>query len=151
MYGNGANAYKQANVTTADTGRLILMCYEGAIGNLKIAKQKYASREYEAKGKAIQKVQDILDVLMQSLDFEKGGAIAGNLDALYNYMSRRLLEADVNKNEKALDEIIYLFEELESAWKEIFSASKYDHSTDPRLAQNTVEEKPGTACIAGAY
>jgi len=152
MYRNGAKAYKQTNVTTADPKRLVLMCYEGAISNMKIAKEKYASKEYEAKGKAIQKVQDILEALMQSLDFEKGGTIAVNLDALYNYMSRRLLECDIDKNEKAMDEVIYLLEELYSAWKEIFSPSGHDrHSRDSRLIQDTEVGEVGPVRIAGAY
>ena len=124
MYGNGIDAYRQANVMTADPKRLVLMCYEGAISNLKIARGKYASDEYEAKGKAVQKAQDILTLLMQSLDFERGGNIAGSLEALYNYMLRRLLEGDVKKDTIIIDEVIYLLEELESAWKEIFRISE---------------------------
>ena len=124
MYGNGIDTYRQTNVTTADPKRLVLMCYEGAISNLKIARKKYASNEYEAKGKALQKAQEILTLLMQSLNFEKGDKIAVSLEALYNYMLRRLLKGDVMGDTRTLDEVIYILEELESAWKEIFRTSE---------------------------
>lgn len=148
--GNGANAYKQTSVTTADPKRLILMCYEGAITNLKTVKEKYVSGQYEAKGKALQKVYNILDVLMQSLDFKRGGKIAKNLDALYNYMSRRLLEADLKKDITAVDEVIHLLEELKSAWEEISSVSKQDQPRDSHHILQT-DKKGETIGISGAY
>jgi len=119
MYGNGINAYKQTSVVTADPGRLVLMCYEGAIGSLKIAREKYISKEYEAKAEAVQKAQTIISELMQALDFKKGGEVAGNLEALYNYMLRRITEGDIKGDMKVFDEVILMLGELESAWKEI--------------------------------
>ena len=119
MYGNGIDAYKQTNVITADPKRLILMCYEGAISSLKTARERYVSKEYEAKAKDLQKAQSIIGELAQSLDFEKGGEVARNLNSLYNYMLRRITEGDVKRDVKAFDEIILMLEELESAWKEI--------------------------------
>ncbi len=74
------------------------MCYEGAIDSLKLAKQKINEKDYEEKAKAIIKAQDIIDELLCSLDLEKGGAIAKNLSSLYNYMLRRILYGDVNKD-----------------------------------------------------
>ncbi len=119
MYRNGISAYKQTKVETADPKTLVIMCYEGMIANLKIAKEKYCFKNYELKAKAIQKVQDILALLMQSLDFERGGEIAVSLESLYGYMSRRLIEGDLQKDLSVFDEIIGMLEELESAWKEI--------------------------------
>ncbi|MBW1739572.1 MAG: flagellar protein FliS [Deltaproteobacteria bacterium] len=49
MYGNGFDAYRRTDVVTADPKKLVIMCYEGAISNLKIAKEKYLSSEYEAQ------------------------------------------------------------------------------------------------------
>ncbi|MCJ7618399.1 MAG: flagellar export chaperone FliS [Desulfobacterales bacterium] len=144
MHGNGIDAYRKTNVTTADPKRLVLMCYEGAISNLKIAREKYASKEYEAKAKAVQKAQDIITLLMQSLDFEGGGKIAVSLEALYNYMLRRLIDGDVKKDTKIIDEVIYLLEELESAWKEIFRTSE-----NSSFISDTGQEKQ--ARVAGDY
>jgi flagellar protein FliS len=136
MNGNGIDAYRQTNVTTADPGRLVLMCYEGAIGSLKTARENYISGEYEAKAETVQKAQNIISELALALDFEKGGEMARNLDSLYNYMLRRIIEGDVKGDVKAFDEVILILGQLESAWKEIFHASE-----GPRFIHDTGQEK----------
>ena len=120
MYSNGFQSYRKTNVITADPKRLVLMCYEGAIENLKIAKNRYVENDYEEKYAVVKKTQDIIDELLCSLDFEKGGSIARNLESLYNYMSRRILHADLNKDVGAIDEVIGMLSELKSAWEEVF-------------------------------
>lgn len=120
MYKNGVQNYRRTDVTTADPKRLVLMCYEGAIENLKTGKQSIIEKDYEGKCKALDKVRDIIEELLHSLEFEKGGIIAKNLDSLYNYMLRRLLDADLEKDMKAIDEVIGMLSELKSAWEEIF-------------------------------
>ena len=96
------------------------MCYEGAIENLKIAKMRYVEKDYEGKCNAIQKVQDIVDELLCSLDFEKGGLIAKNLESLYIYITTRIMHADVNSDINAIDEVIGILDELKSAWEKAF-------------------------------
>jgi flagellar protein FliS len=142
MYGNGSgiDMYKRTNVTTADPLSLVLMCYDGAIRNLKIARERHVSQDYEAKAKAVQKVQDALSLLIQSLDFEKGGEIASRLNSLYTYMARRIVEGDLQRDVKAFDEVISMLEELESGWKEIDSARQ-----DPSCHRDE------RTSIAGAY
>ena len=120
MYNNGVQDYRRTNVMTADPKKLVLMCYEGAIDNLNIVKQKILEKDYEGKGMAIIKAQDIINELMCSLDFEKGGNIAKGLDLLYNYMLRRIIHGDVNRDVKAIDEVIGILAELKSAWEEAF-------------------------------
>jgi flagellar protein FliS len=124
MYRKGLDTYRQTDILTADPKRLVMMCYQGAIDNLKTAKRRFEDREYEAKAKAIQKAQDFIDELRHSLDFEKGGEIANNLESLYNYMTRRLLHADVNGEIETFEEVIGMLEELKGAWDEIFFANK---------------------------
>ena len=121
MYCNGIQSYRKTNVITSDPGRLVIMCYEGAIESLKLAKQKIKEKDYEKKEKAITKAQNIIDELLCSLDIEKGGTIARNLSSLYNYMLRKILHADVNRDERAIDEVIGLLNELLSAWQEVVS------------------------------
>ena len=129
MYNNGIQSYRRTNVITADPKRLVLMCYEGAIDSLKIGKHKLIEEDYEEKGSALAKAEDIINELLCSLDFEKGGAIARNLDSLYNYMLRRILHADVKKDISAIDEVIGMLNELKSAWEEIFC--KQDRGPKP--------------------
>jgi flagellar protein FliS len=121
MYRNSIRAYCKTNVITADPGKLVVMCYEGAIEQLKIAKIRFEGKEYEAKFKAITKAADFIDELLYSLDFEKGGSIARNLEALYNYMTHRILQADVKRDIEGIDEVIGILTDLLSAWKEMIA------------------------------
>ncbi|MBN2515991.1 MAG: flagellar export chaperone FliS [Deltaproteobacteria bacterium] len=149
---NGLNAYKQTNVTTADPRKLILMCYEGAIRHLKIAREKYSAGEFEAKGKAVQKTYDILAVLMQSLDFEKGKTIATGLNSLYSYMMRRVMDGDLQKNMEAFDEVIGMLEDLEAAWREITVTPPNNTIRDSRPFGLIDDKKmEASKTIGGAY
>lgn len=129
MYCNGVQSYRKTNITTSDPVRLVIMCYEGAIDSLKLAKEKIKEKDYVKKAKAIIKAQDIIRELICSLDFEKGGEIANNLESLYNYMLRRILQGDLNKDVRPIDEVIGMFTELLSAWQEV--ASKPDSEIQP--------------------
>lgn len=121
MYRNSIRAYCKTTVITADPGKLVIMCYEGAIEQLKIAKIKYQGKDYEAKFKALTKATNLIDELLYSLDFEKGGSIARNLESLYNYMTHRILQADVNRDIDGIDEVIGILTDLLSVWKEIIA------------------------------
>ena len=138
MYCNGIQSYRKTNITTSDPVKLIIMCYEGAIDNLKLAKEKIKEKDYEKKAKSIIKAQDIIEELMCSLDFEKGGDIAMSLESLYNYMLRRILQGDLNKDVRPIDEVIGMFTELLSAWKEV--ASRPESQIQP-VEENLYHEK----------
>jgi len=125
MYESRMNAYHQTNVLTADPKRLVIMCYEGAISNLRIAVEKYSAAQYEAKGKAITNAHDIISELMAALDYDKGGEIAKRLAAIYKYMLRAIIEADVRKDIGIIKDVITMLEELKSSWKEIFYGRKH--------------------------
>ena len=121
MYNNGVQSYRKTNVMTADPKKLVLLCYEGAIDNLKIGKNMIIERDYEGKCRAFTRAQDIIGELLSSLNFEKGGSIANGLDSLYNYMLRRIIHADLENDLPAIDEVIRLLTELKAAWENIFS------------------------------
>lgn len=126
MYGKGIGAYQQTSIMTADPLKLVIMCYEGAISHLKVAREAYEEKDFETKAKSLQRVLDIIHELSSALDFEKGGAVAANLSALYAYMTRRILEGDLKRDMKAFDEVAGMLEELHAAWKEIFYGPKKD-------------------------
>ncbi|HOU78784.1 MAG TPA: flagellar export chaperone FliS [Syntrophales bacterium] len=119
MYQNVAYTYREANVLTANPLKLVIMCYDGAINSLKIAREAYLKKDYETKAKALQKTLDIIHELDASLDMEKGGDISKNLRGLYLFMNQALIEADLKRDLKVFDRIIGLLEELLSAWAAI--------------------------------
>jgi len=115
---NGYQAYKKVQVQTADQGQLILMCYDGAINFLKQALIAIQSGDHAARTNLLTKAQNILWELTNSLNYE-AGEIAYNLDALYNYMIRRLVDADFNSNPEAVKEVIGHLSEIKSSWEAI--------------------------------
>jgi flagellar protein FliS len=146
MYGKGIGAYQRIDVMTSEPKRLVLMCYDAAIRNLKIAKEKHLSGEYEAKGRAVQKTQDIIGELSCSLDFEKGGQIARNLQAIYNYMTRRLLLADSKRDLRGFDEVAGMLEKLKTTWEVICDRGKRDGDPGARLADPSSRQDISMAC-----
>ena len=78
------------------------------------------------------KVQDIINELRCSLDFEKGGAIAKNFDALYRYILSRLTHADIRKDMKAVDEVIWIVGQLKLAWEQAFYKGGTFLQVEPR-------------------
>lgn len=120
MIGGGFRAYQKTEVVTADPKKLVILCYEGAISSLKLAKAKLYTQEYEAKGKAVQNALDILNELRGALNFEKGGEIARNLDSLYAYWTQYIIKAGLNRNPRAMDPVISMLEEIKSALEEAY-------------------------------
>ena len=141
MYNNGIQMYRKTNVVTADPKRLVLMCYEGAIDCLKIGKQKLAEKDYEEKGKNMAKARDIIAELKASLNFEQGGTIAANLDSLYNYMLKRITEADLENDTQAFEDVIGMLGELKSAWEEIFYEQKVAIGSEVAAPQDSGDEE----------
>lgn len=121
MVGGGYNAYRETHVTTADPKRLVIMCYEEAIRSLNLAAEMYSAKKYMAKGEAVQKGVDIINELRGSLDFEKGGLIAKNLDALYAFMMNHILRGDIKRNVKAFSQVASMLEELKYAFEKAFN------------------------------
>ena len=151
MYRNVANTYQQANVFTANPLKLVLMCYEGAIGSLKLARDSYVAKDYEAKGRSLQKAVDIIDELNATLDMEKGSEIAMNLRSLYTYMTRVLVEADLKQDLRVFGEVIHMLEELESAWKQIAVPAERPDDIRPQPAGMPIDRSSRPALLARAW
>jgi flagellar secretion chaperone FliS len=117
MYQSVVNSYQQAQYFTTHPLKLVLMCYEGAIGSLKLARDSYVAGRFEEKANDLRKCIDIIHELNASLDLEKGGECAANLRSLYAYVTQALMEADLKRDIKTMDRVIAMLEELESAWK----------------------------------
>ncbi len=121
---SGISAYQKvgvnAAVEVADPHTLILLLFSGAqaaIGNARAAMQM---GQIADKGAAISKAIDIIsNGLKVSLDHQQGGEIAARLDALYDYMVIRLLHANLKNDQKTLEEVSGLLEEIHSAWRDI--------------------------------
>ena len=109
----------QSGASYATPHRLITMLLEGALEKISSAKGFMQRQETANKGNYISWAISIVEGLRMSLDTAKGGEIAENLDNLYDYMERRLVEANAKNDEKILDEISELLTTIKSAWVKI--------------------------------
>lgn len=109
-----------AAVETSDPHRLVLMLFDGAISAVSLARIHMNSGDIAQKGMAISKAINLVtNGLQASLDKEAGGELAERLAALYEYMTQRLLFANLKNNVAALDEVAELLTSLREAWAEI--------------------------------
>jgi len=130
MFGSpqrGVNAYAkvglETGVASASPHKLITMLYDGAIVAILNGMTQMKAGNIEEKGKALSKAIQILDNgLRASLDREAGGEIARNLDALYEYMSSRLLTANLQNDPAILQEVHGLLVDLRDTWQQIGDA-----------------------------
>ncbi|EKS69299.1 flagellar protein FliS [Burkholderia sp. SJ98] len=107
----------QTGVIGASPHRLIVMLYQGARQAIAQARMHLQQNNVGARGAAIGKAISIIESgLQQALNKDAGGEIAQRLDALYTYMTRRLLEANIKQNESMLVEVDGLLATLEEAW-----------------------------------
>jgi flagellar protein FliS len=126
---NAVSAYQKIGVETdvesADPYKLILMLFEGAQEALAKAKVHMHHNEIAEKGQMISKAIMIIDHgLKASLDMNVGGDLAIKLQALYDYMTHRLLIANIQNNLEIVNEVTSLLCELYEAWKSIGESNK---------------------------
>lgn len=120
-FSNAAKAYSKVGLETAvgsaDPLGLVLMLYDGAILAVNKAMAGLRERNLQVKGESISKaIQIIEEGLRASLDRKAGGAIAAQLDSLYEYMCQRLLLSSVGNDPVAMSEIVRLLSDLRDAW-----------------------------------
>jgi flagellar secretion chaperone FliS len=122
------NAYLEQSIQTASPARLVLALYDGAIGAVERAAEALApsgahtalhleaASSNEIAHRQLVKAQNILTELRYSLDHDRGGAIAANLDALYSWCLARLLDANVAKDPSGLPPVQKVLGDLRDAW-----------------------------------
>ena len=125
-YENYQNAYKKASVNTLDQTKLIIMLYDGAIKNASFAVEHMKSGQIEKVHDCLIKTKNIVTELMATLNMDRGGDIANNLQSLYSYMFSQLIEANMNKKTEPVVVVIELLKELRAAWTQINSKKKND-------------------------
>jgi len=116
--GYGQNAVA-SELDYASPYRIIQMLMEGVLAKIAAAKGCLVRQDVAEKGRQIVWAIDIINGLRESLDMEKGGEISQNLDALYEYMLQKLLEANSKNDIALLDEVSRLMKEIKDGWDNI--------------------------------
>ena len=122
MQSNPYNKMKENAVLTAPKEELTLMLYDGGIKFLNKAIMAAEKKDVTNAHAAILRVQDIVREFQITLDHKY--PIAQELDALYDYMHRRLVEANLRKDIDILNEILGMFREFRDTWKEAMKLAK---------------------------
>ncbi|HEI8866068.1 flagellar export chaperone FliS [Serratia sp. AKBS12] len=121
---SGTQAYAQVSlesgVMSASPHQLIVMLFDGAQSALSRARILMDQGDIAGKGQAISKAINIIDNgLKNSLDHQRGGEVADNLAALYDYMKRRLLQANLHNDPQLIEEVVKLLDNIADAWRQI--------------------------------
>ena len=123
MQRNYAQQYRQSQlegaVMDADPHKLVALLLSGACERIRLAEACMERGDHARKGKAIGEACSIVAHLGGSLDHEAGGEIATNLASLYDYVVRRLTEANLHNDPNALRESLELLGEIDAAWTAI--------------------------------
>jgi len=123
MYKNSAKEYSQVSLQTeimeADPHKLIQLLLEGALTRLAITKNLIEAGDAVGKNEKIGNVVDIICSLQETLDHERGGEIASNLERLYDYMTRRLWDANRLNDVDIINEVMSLLLEVKAGWEGI--------------------------------
>ncbi|ELW1648849.1 flagellar export chaperone FliS [Enterobacter oligotrophicus] len=136
MYGaKGTQAYAkievESAVMSASQQQLVIMLFDGALSALVRARLFLQDGNIPAKGQALSKAINIIENgLKIGLVEENGDELTQNLIALYAYMVRRLLHANVNNDASAIEEVETLLRNIADGWKEVAGT--------PQLIQDAV-------------
>jgi flagellar secretion chaperone FliS len=117
-------AYKETQITTTDSGTVLLLLYQGAIDALNRAAAFMAAGNMADKGKQILKANDIINQFIASLDFHVGGELAYNLEELYRFMLQQIFIANANNDPKPLTTVVSLLSTLKSGWDEAIASQR---------------------------
>lgn len=116
----------QGRIDDATPHRLIQLMMERALSKIGLAKAHMKDGRVQDKGNNITDAISIINGLQASLNHSADNRMSENFDALYAYMMRRLLEANLKNETAILDEVTGLLGELKEAWDAI--ANDVDHA-----------------------
>ncbi|SCG81954.1 Flagellar protein fliS [Proteiniborus sp. DW1] len=114
--------YRQNSITTASPEELTLMLYNGAIKFINLGKVYIEKKEIEQANSAIKRAQDIIHELNNTLDMSY--EISNNLRSIYTFILEKLIDANIKKDVKCLDEALPLIEEIRDTWKEAMKEAR---------------------------
>ncbi len=119
---NGYNQYREQSVLTAGPGELVLMLYDGCLKQIRLARLAINENMAPERNNALQKAQEIVSELINTLDFDY--ELSDSLYALYDYFLNELITANVENSTNRLDSIESLLVELRDTWEQMVKQQK---------------------------
>lgn len=115
----GVNPYLKTQVQSRTPLELVVMLYDGAIRFVRNAQDAIVCKDIARRAESISRAMAIVSELQSTLDMDKGGAIARELDRLYTYVRDRMLDASCRQDARPLDDALKVLLTLRDAWSEI--------------------------------
>ena len=137
------NAYREVAVQTARQIKLVIMLYEGAIRFLRESVSAIQSKDLDRKRQTIDRAVAIVQHLQETLDVDRGGQVAADLNRLYTYISSRILDGSGKLDIASLEEAIKLLSTLLAGWEQ--AAEK---EQERPVSANLVVQRTGTGGFA---
>ena len=122
MVNNAANAYKNSKIMTASPAELTLMLYDGAVKFCNVALISLERNDYEKVSENLIKAQKIIMEFRSTLDFKY--PVAKDFDVVYEYIYRRLVDANMKKDAEIIEEALKHIKEMRETWKEVMRINK---------------------------
>lgn len=119
---NPYEAYQKNSVTTASPGELTLLLYNGCLKFIKQARLAITEGNISERNKNLQKAQSIISELLITLNMDI--EVSKNMAAMYEYVNRRMREANLKNDEKILDEVVEIVVEFRDTWKAVIQANR---------------------------
>ncbi|WP_204413395.1 flagellar export chaperone FliS [Bacillus tianshenii] len=119
---NPYQAYQQNAVSTATPGELTLMLYNGALKFMRLAKKGMEEKNLELKNTNLIKAQKIIQELMVTLNTDL--EVSKSMLSMYDYMNRRLIEANIKNDSEIIAEVEALMTEFRDTWKQVIQTNR---------------------------
>lgn len=116
---NAAKEYLERQVHSASPVERVVLAHDGAIKFLLAARRAIEEGNIEARFINNKKAADLVSYLMETLDMDQGGEVAQNLQRLYFYMLRKLVEVDVKNSTEAVDDVLSHLKKLRTSWEQL--------------------------------
>lgn len=120
---SAAEHYRQQQILNASPAERVVLLYDGAIRFMMITKMAITEKDIQKRYDNALKARNIISHLQETLDMEKGGEIATNLDNIYTYLLHQFLEIDKN-NLEAVEEVLKHLKILRESWAKIAMGEK---------------------------
>jgi flagellar secretion chaperone FliS len=112
----GAAAYRQIDAETRSPLELVVMLYDGALRFVREAREAADRNDTQGRTRAVSRALTIVTELQNRLQMEAGGEMARELDRLYTYIAGRLLDSNIKRDPRALDEVHRLLSTVRDGW-----------------------------------
>lgn len=119
---NPYQSYQTNAVQTASPGELTLMLYNGCLKFIAQAKKAIDEKDIEARNTNLLKAQKIIQELMVTLNMEY--EVAKSMMTMYDYIYRRLVEANIKSDISILEEVEGYVKEFRDTWKQVIQLNR---------------------------